>query len=236
MTAARQFDDAPRPAGESRGAVARAVEAMRALIRDRQLLPGEPIRQHDMAERLGMSRVPVREALKALQMEGIVRHSPNQGYFVAKSSAVELDQIYLMRRLLETALLRRVQWPDAKRLEGIAAINRELAAAAQAGDVVLVVQCNRRFHEAIYALSPLDAVHREIKRLWEMSESYRALYLYSRAARERIVAEHQSMLDALARRDLDGLLEALDHHRWQAQDEVAATLGGPRLDDLGAAP
>jgi DNA-binding GntR family transcriptional regulator len=216
----------PGAAPAPTGAVATAVAAIRHMIRVRELLPGEPIRQQDMARRLGMSRVPVREALHALQTEGIVRHSRHQGYFVAKFSADELAEIYLMRRLLETALLEHLVWPEPERLREITAINDELAGAAEVGDVALVVVLNRRFHDAIFALSPLRTVHLEINRLWEMSDSYRALYLYARAARARIVDEHRAMLDALERRDRETLLAAVDMHRSAAREEVSAMLGG----------
>lgn len=213
---------APAPAG----AVATAIEAIRGLIRARELLPGEPVRQQDMAERLGVSRVPVREALGALETEGIVTHSRHQGYFVAKFSASELDQIYEMRRLLEQALLRAIDWPGHDRLAAIEAINEELSRAAEAGDVARVVALNRRFHDSIFELSPLRTIHREVQRLWEMSDSYRALYLYGSAARARVADEHRAMLDALRRRDLDRLLACVDSHRAAAQHEVAAMLGG----------
>jgi DNA-binding GntR family transcriptional regulator len=214
----------PAPGG---GAVGTAVVAIRELIRLRELLPGEPVRQQDMAKRLGMSRVPVREALKALQTEGIVSHSPNQGYFVSKFSADELDQIYLMRRVLETALLQALVFPDAERLAAIVELNGRLAAAAAAGEVAPVVQLNREFHEAVFSLSPLRTVHREVRRLWEMSESYRALYLYG-PGRTRIAQEHQAIIDALGARDLDALIAATNRHRSGAQEEVAAMLGGRR--------
>jgi DNA-binding GntR family transcriptional regulator len=131
-----------------------------------------------------------------------------------------------MRRLLETALLEGLAWPERERLREITAINDELAAAAKAGDVERVVVLNRRFHDAIFALSPLRAVRREVDRLWALSDPYRALYLYGRSARERVVAEHRSMLDALERRDRKALLKAVDTHRTVAREEVSAMLGG----------
>jgi DNA-binding GntR family transcriptional regulator len=212
------------------GAVATAVTAIRDLIRRRELLPGEPVRQQDMAKRLGMSRVPVREALKALQTEGIVSHSPNQGYFVAKFSAAELDQIYLMRRVLETALLQHLVWPTSEQLAEIGVINERLGQAAEAAEVTLLVQLNREFHEAVFGLSPLKTVQREVRRLWEMSDSYRALYLYG-PARQRIAAEHQAIIEALSARDLDALIAATDRHRGVAQEEVAAMLGGRSVNE-----
>jgi DNA-binding GntR family transcriptional regulator len=205
--------------------VAVATDAIRDMIRRRELLPGEPVRQQDMAERLKVSRVPVREALHALEQEGLLQHRRNRGYSVAKLSAAQLDEIYLMRRLLETALVRRVVWPDEEQLSAIAAINADLAEAAGAGQIGRVAELNREFHEAIFRLSPLETVHREVSRLWEMSDSYRAIYLAG-PARHQTAAEHDGILDALGRRDLDGLIEGLDRHRTRALEEVAAMLGG----------
>jgi DNA-binding GntR family transcriptional regulator len=212
----------PQP---KRGTVAAAADAIRMLIRSHQLLPGEPIRQSDMAERLGVSRGPVREALESLRNDGIVRHTLNQGYFVAKISPDELDQIVLMLRVLERALLEHLEWPDEKQLAAIAAINDELSRAAEENRLPMVVQLNRDFHEAIFALAPLTVVHTEIRRLWDLSDSYRALYFMG-PPRLSIANEHEAILEALARRDLDGLLVAADEHRRIGHHTVMRMLGG----------
>lgn len=219
----------------SPGAVAAVIAGVRNMIRSRELMPGEPVRQQDMAERLGVSRVPVREALHALETEGLLLHRPNQGYFVAKFSADQLNQIYLMRRLLETALVQHISWPDDGELETITSINDELARAAEEGHVGLVVQLNRQFHEAIFGLSPMETVHQEISRLWDLSESYRAFYLAG-PSRHRTATEHEDMIDALRKHDLARLLDIMDRHRLEAQDEVSAMLGGSTITGLGTVP
>jgi DNA-binding GntR family transcriptional regulator len=212
----------PQP---NRGTVAAVVDAIRMLIRTHQLLPGEPLRQSEMAERLGVSRGPVREALESLRNDGLVRHTLNQGYFVAKISPVELDQIVLMLRVLERAVLEHLEWPDATQLAEIAAINDEMARAADENRLTVVVQLNREFHEAIFALAPLTVVHTEIRRLWDLSDSYRALYFMG-PPRLSIAAEHEAILDALVRRDLERLLVASDEHRRVGHHTVMRMLGG----------
>lgn len=207
------------------GTVATVVEAIRSLIRSNELLPGEPIRQSEMAARLGVSRGPVREALESLRNDGIVRHTLNQGYFVAKIGPAELDQIVMMLRVLEGALLEHLVWPDENRIAEIKAINDELAEAANENRLPLVVQLNRRFHEAIFALAPLTVVHTEIRRLWDLSDSYRALYFMG-PSRLTIAREHEAILDALASRDLDALLLAHNEHRRVGHQTVMRMLGG----------
>jgi DNA-binding GntR family transcriptional regulator len=212
--------------GRSNGAVAAATHEIREMIRRRELLPGEPVRQQDIAERLEVSRVPIREALHALEKEGLLSHERNRGYFVAKFSADQLDQIYLMRRLFETALMKHLVWPDEQQLSEIAAINAELDEAAEAGEVVKVARLNRQFHEAIFVLSPLATVHQEVNRLWGMSDPYRAFFLAGPSRRD-IAMEHEEIIDALRRRDVKELVDALDRHRAKAQDEVTTMLGKP---------
>lgn len=206
------------------GAVATAAEAIRDMIRRRELLPGEPVRQQDMAERLQVSRVPIREALNSLEKEGLLDHQRNRGYFVAKLSAGQLAQIYRMRKLLETALFDDLEWPDATALSAFEDINTALATAAEKGQLAEVARLNRQFHEAIFELSSLDLIHREVNRLWEMSDSYRALFLAG-PSRHHTAAEHADIIDALRRRDRELLVERLDQHRGRALYEVGSMLG-----------
>lgn len=207
-------------------AVARALAGIRDLVLTRELLPGEQIRQSDMAERLNLSRVPVREALKALEMEGVVRHNPNQGYFVTKFSASDLRQVYLMRELLEGELFKTIEWPDEQRLSVVRAINDQLVEAGRQEDIQRIIELNRLFHFAIFEMSPLTLVCSEVRRLWSMSDAYRALYLYDSAARERVAREHSEIIEALADKDLGRLLEVMSLHRDGSKRLVATMLGG----------
>jgi DNA-binding GntR family transcriptional regulator len=210
--------------GEDGTAVGRSVEALRSMIRNRQLLPGEQIRQREMAAELSVSRVPLREAMKVLETEGVLSHSPNRGYFVTRLSGDDLAQIYLMRELLESALLRSIDWPDRDQLRCIADTNRQLQEAIDAADLQAIVARNRDFHFLIFALSPLGLIRKEVRRLWSLSESYRAVYLYDVPARDRILDEHRMVIDSLEHRDAERLVHVSDQHRRALQKHLGDLL------------
>jgi DNA-binding GntR family transcriptional regulator len=201
-----------------------AIEALRGMIVRRQLQPGAQIRQVELAGRLGLSRSPLRQALSALETEGLVTHEQQRGYFVARMSVDHLSQIYRMRELLETELLRTVRVPEAPELASLAARDDEITAAMAHGDVAGMLVANRAFHFGLFELSPLGAIRQGVERLWNTSEPYRATYLWLPTTRRRIVREHEQMLAALARGDRARLVQIADRHRGAARTAVTELL------------
>ena len=201
-----------------------ATEALREMILRRQLAPGTQIRQVELAERLGLSRSPLRQALSALETEGLVTHEQQRGYFVTRMSADHLSQVYRMRELLETELLRTVRQPEPEELAALAARNAAVQAALDDGSVTAMLVANRAFHFDLFELSPLGAIRADVERLWNASEPYRATYLWLPATRRRIVREHAQMLDALARSDRARLVQIANRHRDAARAVVTDLL------------
>ena len=201
-----------------------ATGALREMILRRQLAPGAQIRQVELAERLGLSRSPLRQALSALETEGLVTHEPQRGYFVTRMSAGHLAQVYRMRELLETELLRTARPPAAPELEELAARNADVQAALDDASVTAMLVANRAFHFGLFELSPLGAIRADVERLWNASEPYRATYLWLPTTRRRIVREHAQMLDALARGDRARLVQVANRHRDAAREVVTDLL------------
>lgn len=198
----------------------RATDELRELIAFGRLSPGEQVRQEDLAIRLGVSRSPLREALRTLEQEGLLLHEPRRGYFVARLDPDELSQVYLMRELLERELLHSSRPPAAADLAALRTTNAEIEAAMRDGSVVLMLRANREFHFLVFGLSPLTLVRREVERLWRLSEPYQATYLWNPATRERIVAEHEAIVDALERGERKQSMRLLALHREAARDEL----------------
>lgn len=199
--------------GRKVSVVSRVVEEIRNMMRTGELMPGQQVRQEQLAVRLGVSRVPVREALKALESERVLRHSPNVGYSVARLSADELRQTYLMRRALETEVLLAVPRLGATELRELTEINNSIVDEVDTGDVARIAAINHDFHFTVFRHSGLNIVVDEIERIWGMTEAYRSVHLYDEKARKRVVREHRTMIGALRRGDNAALVELMNTHR-----------------------
>jgi DNA-binding GntR family transcriptional regulator len=222
----------PVPEGPAQTSVARCTEAVRQMILSGELLPGETIRPARLAGLLGMSRIPVREALTALQAEGVVTYTPRIGHAVARFSPAEFAQVYLMRRLLEAELLASADLAAAD-VELLVQLNKELAelhagpSDAASGWLAERKRLNREFHFHLLGLSPHALILAEVERLWNISELYRTLYAYEPRTQQRIVAEHELIIDAVRAGSRERLLAAADQHRGSAETAVLRTLGVP---------
>lgn len=204
----------PEPVREAT-LVQRCLEDIRQMILTGQLLPGETLRQANLAEQLGTSRIPVREALTSLQTEGVVTYVPRIGYTVARFNRQEVTEIYRMRALLERELLCAVDLAEVDDHE-LEALNNALEQLGDADALWEHKRLNREFHFALFDLAPLATVRAEVERLWNMSEFYRSLYAYEHDSRRRIVGEHRRIIAAVRTRDPDRLLAEVDAHRASA--------------------
>ncbi len=202
------------------------LKELRSALASGVLMPGQQLVQEDLAEELGVSRVPIRESLKILEGEGHVTYHPNRGYFVTELSATDLAELYRIRELLEEeALTRAVAEVSDADLKDIEEILKEVNAAAASGDVDALTQANRAFHLSIIELSGMNRLSRLIRQLWDASDIYRTVYFREESNRERIFAEHQEIFRALQARDAHALIKAQNHHREQAVQVLNTVIG-----------
>lgn len=181
--------------------------------------------QEEIAEGLGVSIAPVREALRVLEQEGQVTYRPRRGYFVTELHTEDLAEIYELRQVLEERAARRaLPTHDDDALERIALAARDCALAAEVGDVAGELEANRRFHFAV--LESPDQVHtmRVIRLLWDATEAYRAIYYNSSSERHAAVDAHDRILAAVRARDADALVCELDAHRARALHVLSGIL------------
>ncbi|QKZ16049.1 GntR family transcriptional regulator [Streptomyces chartreusis] len=191
----------------------RTVRELRNQILQGRLLPGEQIRQEEIAEQLQISRVPVREALSILANEGLLTHRPHQGYFVTKRSPEELAQIGLMLALLEEELARTVVWPTDAFIAELRSLNEDMARLVDTTEWADMVALNHEFHLRIFGLSPLRLVLDEVQRLWMLADAFIAIDYATREHRRATIAQHERILKALTARSRARFLKSIRDHR-----------------------
>jgi DNA-binding GntR family transcriptional regulator len=213
---------------------------LRKRIVEAELRPGDQIFADTIAEELEVSRIPVREALRVLEGEGQVSYEPHRGYFVAELRLTDLNELYLMRELLEAEALRRsVPQLDKEDFARMSAAIEDLDAAHRAGDIVGHVAANRRFHLAFLEHLEMPRLRRQIQVLYDLCDPYGSLYYNERRNRTRVKREHRELLQAAKRRDADAVVELLAEHRRHVVETLRGTLpdsaNGGKAGD-GAAP
>ncbi|MCW2748785.1 MAG: GntR family transcriptional regulator [Nocardioidaceae bacterium] len=207
--------------------VGRCLAQIRQMILSGELLPGQKVHQGELAEQLNLSRIPVREALSTLQAEGVLVHKPNTGFTVARFNSEDLSEIYLMRRLLETELLRSIDLTKVDADE-LFQINCEMGEIPPSESPEEYQKSNGQFHFRLFEYSPLPLVRNEVSRLWYMSGFYRSLYLYEVEASKQVYVDHERIIKAVRENDIEELIRASDEHRSSTERLVIQRLGRSR--------
>jgi DNA-binding GntR family transcriptional regulator len=184
------------------------------------------LRQEELAAHIGVSRVPVREALQLLLAEGVLRHTPNSGFTVARLTVSELQQVYVMRRHVETRVLKAItpEQVTLELLDQLRAVNEQMRRHCEDRDVTRFQQLNQDFHGTMFRVPGLEIFEDQINRLWRISGPYRSVWAADINHRRMVTSEHQSMIDALAGHDLDRLCALMDVHRGTTATDVGQLL------------
>jgi DNA-binding GntR family transcriptional regulator len=202
------------------------VELRHRILRG-DVAPGSPLRQEDLAASLGVSRVPVREALRILESEGHVTYIPHRGYRVTELDLDDLEELYHLRALIEDDLVRRaLTRRDPEHVASVRAEHARLASAeaARPADPVEMAAANRAFHWAI--LRPTPRAERILTTLWDASEVYRARWFALSDNVARGAQEHARALAAVEAGDERALVAVLAEHRAGAVRALRDQLGG----------
>ncbi|WP_306319848.1 MULTISPECIES: GntR family transcriptional regulator [unclassified Streptomyces] len=203
------------------------LEELRRAITSGEIKPGMPIRQDALAEQLGVSRVPLREALKTLEGQSLVVHHAHRGYFVAELSLAELREVYRIREILEAEAVRQAMSAgDGSVLDALEEAQREVEAQAAAADVAAMAAANRRFHFVLFEASGMHRLVRLIATLWDATDAYRSLYYADSTSRTHVVGEHRAVLIALRDGRTEDAVRMLDEHREHAVVALEGLLGG----------
>jgi DNA-binding GntR family transcriptional regulator len=192
------------------------LERIRRAILSGQFMPGEPLRESQLAESMQVSRGPVREALGRLEQEGLVINRSNGRSFVARLSLQDLDEVYSLRQALEQfAIARACQNATPADLAEIQSVVDTMAAHIQQEGITEqeAAELDLRFHDSLYQASR----HQRLLNIWTTLRPQIYVFLLSRNVanpdfRESVVRGHQQILDAVKAREVDRAQSLIEGH------------------------
>lgn len=177
---------------------------LRRKICEGEYEPGSWLQEADLCAQLGVSRSPVREALRRLVSDGLVISIPNKGTFVREFTCKDIDEIFDMRVLLEGyAILRSHQNLTSQRIETLLDILRQMELTYAAGQLEEYTRADEELHRAIVALGDNSIVSWTYDRVGFMNQQFRVLSLSVRKRFEESLDEHRQTIHAI----LEGRVE-----------------------------
>lgn len=188
-------------------------KTLRQAILKGELEPGERLMEIQLAERLGVSRTPIREAIRKLELEGLVLMIPRKGAEVAKISENNLRDVLEVRRSLEElAIDLSCQRISTEELEELKQADKQFARAIGGGDVMEIAQTDEAFHEIIYASTKNQKLVQILNNLREQMYRYRLEYIKDADKRQILLVEHEQILKALSLRHVNEAKMAVREH------------------------
>jgi DNA-binding GntR family transcriptional regulator len=191
-----------------------ALNALREDLVSGRLLPGQRVTAEELALQLGVSHVPVREALRYLEAQGHFERDHRGRLRVSPTSPEEGEEVYLLRRLLESVVHERAV--PLLTDEDILAVEREFDAmefALAAGDIHSYARANRRFHFTVFERSGQPWMLRFLGMIWDAAARYQTALFVEDGWEGDLQAQHRKLLDAFRRRDATEVERLMNEHR-----------------------
>lgn len=195
------------------------ADQLRSAILEGQYQPGEWLRQEHLAQELGVSQMPVREALKELAAEGLIEHVPYRGVRVIEFSPDDIEDLYAHRAFLEgKAASLAAQRITPREIAEIKRLQEQMEANLAPEQLATYRDLNRRFHSVIFTASRRGYLTRTLTQMWAAFPTM-LVGNFSITADNPLpgrdmndVSEHQALITALENRDPDASEHAMRHH------------------------
>ena len=198
---------------------------LRQAILKGELEPGERLMEIQLAERLGVSRTPIREAIRKLELEGLVLMIPRKGAEVAKISARSLRDVLEVRRALEELAIelacQRMSEEDVGNLQKA---QEDFKKAIAEGDAMKIAETDEHYHDVIYEGTQNAKLIQMLNNLREQMYRYRLEYIKDEDKRKILVLEHEKLLKTVRERKVAEAKEAVREHIDNQEITVARNI------------
>ncbi|MBQ8418657.1 MAG: GntR family transcriptional regulator [Phascolarctobacterium sp.] len=200
-------------------------ESIRQAIIDGTFSPGERLMEIQLADEMGVSRTPVREAIRKLELEGFVVMIPRRGTYVADISIRDITEIYEIRTCLdELAAGLAAERITDEELETLNRLLVEFGQYINAGDMEKIVEVDTAFHEVLYMASRNDRLHSIINNLREQVTSIRGRSMSYPGRLTETMDEHRALVDSIAARDVERAQNAARIHIENAEHTLMKSI------------
>lgn len=188
-------------------------QTLRTAILTGELKPGERLMELQLADKLGVSRTPIREAIQMLEKEGLAEIVPRKGAHVAKMTEKDLIDVLMIRKTLENLALRTAcELITKEELVELKETMLVFEKSTKLNDVVQTAQADVAFHDVIYKAADNPKLLIILNNLREQMYRYRVEYLKDSEIFPQLIKEHKKMYDAIVRGDQEAAAECLDQH------------------------
>lgn len=200
---------------------------LRQAILRGELKPGERLMEIQLANKLGVSRTPIREAIRKLELEGLVLMIPRRGAEVAEITEKSLRDVLEVRGALEELAVKLAcqKITDEQILE-LRAAEKEFEMALSSGDVTVYAEADVNFHDIIYRATDNQRLIQLLFNLREQMYRYRVEYLKREESHGTLLIEHKKIIEAIASRDMEASVDAVCQH---IDNQVSAVIDTIRM-------
>lgn len=186
---------------------------LREAILKGELKPGERLMELQLASKLGVSRTPIREAIRMLELEGLAVTVPRKGAEVAKMTEKDMEDVLQIRKALDELAVGlacdNMQESDLEKLH-VALCNFE--GSTRGHDVKKIAQADVEFHDVIYQAANNPKLVNMLNNLREQMYRYRVEYLKNEDMYPTLIREHEEIFDCLKKKDRDGVIKVMSYH------------------------
>lgn len=197
------------------------VDHLRSFITEGVLAPGKKLNERELCETLGISRTPLREALKVLAVEGLIEINPNRGASVARMSELEIRETFeLMSGIEAFAGELACERITLEELDEIKALHYAMVVSKNQNDLPGYYQRNRAIHDLINLAARNSALRQVYLSLNRRIQALRFLSNQQAPKWERALHDHEEMIEALHARDGKRLSGILRHHLLEKRDAI----------------
>lgn len=204
-------------------------QTLRQAILRGELKPGERLMEIHLAQKLGVSRTPVREAIRKLELEGLVRMVPRKGAVVAEITISDLQDVLEVRMALEELAVKYVcRRVTQEQLDELKRRSDAFKKTLGGNDVGLCAQADMAFHDMIYQATGNNRLVQILNNIREQMYRYRMEYLKDRHSHAILVEEHEAILKALASGDEKTALEMTCRHVERQKEHIISVLNAEK--------